>query len=334
TDHEPKLHGLRPGWLPGFLNDVSDAQWRNFRGNLPILSLVFGIFAALANGFRALFSLRAKGMSFLWLSLSLVYLSYLHGACLIFILGIASLNFLLVKTFGARTNYFPFLLWAFNLFFLLSNRVYEGYAFSSFGQRWAYLDNFRGTFRWHICFNFVVLRMISFGYDYHWAHRDSRFDHEKHTQRCRICQSGKTCYQVLQEKSLQSDKFSFSIYLSYLIYAPLYIAGPIMSFNAFAAQLDTPHNNYTARDVSLYGLRWIFSFFLIELLTHLFHYNAFATSGLWRSLSPVDIFIIGYGVLNFMWLKFLLIWRYFRLWSLVWWLSSVELKLLRTCQSV
>lgn len=24
----------------------------------------------------------------------------------------------------------------------------------------------------------VVLRMISFGYDYHWAHGDSRFDHE------------------------------------------------------------------------------------------------------------------------------------------------------------
>lgn len=88
-----------------------------------------------------------------------------------------------------------------------------------------------------------------------------------------------------------------------------------------------PQNNYAARDVSLYGLRWIFSFLLLELLTHVFHYNAFAirleflqlndmvlsfdlsllnckliifvfplTSGLWKLLSPVDIFIIGYGV--------------------------------------
>lgn len=30
---------------------------------------------------------------------------------------------------------------------------------------------------WPFCLK-VVLRMISFGYDYHWAHRDSRFDQE------------------------------------------------------------------------------------------------------------------------------------------------------------
>ncbi|KAG8649557.1 membrane-bound O-acyltransferase gup1 isoform X2 [Manihot esculenta] len=255
-------------------------------------------------------------MSIVWLFISLVYLSYLHGACTVFILAIASVNFLLVKIF-ARTPYFSFVLWIFNIFFLLCNRVYEGYSFSTFGQRWAYLDNFRGTFRWHICFNFVVLRMISFGYDYHWANLDTHFDQKRHLQRCDTCKSGKTCYQFLQERSGSNDNLSFIIYISYLVYAPLYIAGPIISFNAYVSQLDMPQNNYAARDVSLYGLRWIFSFLLLELLTHVFHYNAFAISGLWKLLSPVDIFIIGYGVLNFMWLKFYLIWRYFRFWSLI-----------------
>ncbi|KAJ4836646.1 hypothetical protein Tsubulata_036533 [Turnera subulata] len=62
------------------------------------------------------------------------------------------------------------------------------------------------------------------------------------------------CFAIInQEKSLQSDKFSFSIYLSYLVYARFTLLGLL-----FAAQ-----------------------------------------------------------VLNFMWLKFLLIWRYFRLWSLI-----------------
>ncbi|XP_030956962.1 putative membrane-bound O-acyltransferase C24H6.01c isoform X2 [Quercus lobata] len=321
TDYHSQLYGLRSAspWLSKFThrsNDMSDAQWRNFRANLPILTIVFAIFGLAANAFRACFRLKARGMSFLWLFISFIYLTYLHGACIVFILAIALLNYLLVKIF-ARKKYFLLVLWSFNIFFLICNRVYEGYSFSIIGQQWAYLDNFRGTFRWHICFNFVVLRMISFGYDYHWADQDSRFDQEKHVQRCHICQSGKTCYQLLQERSVQGDKYSLSIYICYLVYAPLYLAGPIISFNAFASQLDVPQNNYSVRDATWYGLRWVFSLLLMELMTHLFHYNAFAISGLWKQLSPTDVFIIGYGVLNFMWLKFFLIWRYFRFWSLI-----------------
>ncbi|KAG2724068.1 hypothetical protein I3760_01G000600 [Carya illinoinensis] len=217
----------------------------------------------------------------------------------------------------ARKKYFLLVLWSFNIFFLLCNRVYGGYSFSMIGKRWAYLDNFRGTFRWHICFNFVVLRMISFGYDYHWADKYSHFDQKKHIQRCDICKSGKTCYQTLQERCVQNGKYAYSTYICYLVYAPLYLAGPIINFNAFASQLDVPQNNYSARDKTHYGLRWIFSLVLMELMTHLFHYNAFAISGLWKQLAPMDVFIIGYGVLNFMWLKFFLVWRYFRFWSLI-----------------
>ncbi|XP_024034767.1 putative membrane-bound O-acyltransferase C24H6.01c isoform X5 [Citrus clementina] len=275
-DHFSKLYGLRPGWLfsPQSLNDVSDAQWRNFRSNLPILTVVFILFAVLANTFRTFFNLKARGMSILWLFISFIYLFYLHGACVIFILSIASLNFLLVKSF-ARRNCFPFLLWIFNIFFLIFNRVYEGYSFSIFGQHWAYLDNFRGTFRWHICFNFVILRMISFGYDYHWAQQGSHFDHEKHVQRCHVCKSGKLCYQIQQERNI-SENYALAMYLCYLVYAPLYISGPIISFNAFASQLEVPQNNYLRRDVLWYGLRWIFSLLLMELMTHIFYYNAFA----------------------------------------------------------
>ncbi|KAJ8434417.1 hypothetical protein Cgig2_002619 [Carnegiea gigantea] len=325
AEYYGKLWGLRPGWLANRLNDVSDAQWRNFRGNLPILTAVFGAFTLVATTLRKIYHLKASGMSIVWLLISLIYLVYLHGACILFIVSIASVNFLLVKTF-ATTKYFSFVLWTFNLFFLICNRVYEGYSFSNFGQHLAYLDSLRGTFRWHLngssfpcCIYFlaVTLRMISFGYDYHWAQQGFRFDQEKHVQRCSVCKAGRTCYLFLQERSLDGNKYSYSIYLCYLVYAPLYIAGPIISFNAFASQIDVPQNIYSIKGVSLYGLRWIFSLSIIELMTHLFYYNAFALSGLWKQLSAVDIFIIGYGVLNFMWLKFLLIWRYFRFWSLL-----------------
>ncbi|MBA0601887.1 hypothetical protein Gorai_002091, partial [Gossypium raimondii] len=240
-DHFSKLRGLHIGWLfsPPRLNDASDDQWRNFRTNLPILSLVFGIFTLLANIFRKLFHLRARGMSFFWLFLSLIYLSYLHGA------------------------------W----------------------EYWEYLDNFRGTFRWHICFNLGESSNSGF------KSVNSVPDlHIKHIQRCHVCKSGKNCYQILQERNAHINDYSFTTYLSYLVFAPLYIAGPIISFNSFASQLDVPQNHYSIKEVIWYGLRWVFGLCLMELMTHLFYFNAFATSASWKMLSPMDIFIIGYGI--------------------------------------
>ncbi|KAH1231119.1 putative membrane-bound O-acyltransferase C24H6.01c [Glycine max] len=301
-DYYKQLHGLRPGWLIAhYLNDVSDAQWRNLRGNIPVLTLVFAIFTLLANFMRA-FNLRVKGMSIVWLLFSLAYLSYLHGACIVFILSIATGNFLLVKIF-AQKEYFPLVVWSYNILFLLCNRIYEGYSFSIFGQQWAFLDNYRGSFRWHICFNFVVLRMISFGFDFHWSNQNSHFDQEKHYQHCHICKSGKSCYQVLQERSLHNDNFGYITYLCYLVYAPLYIAGPILNFNAFASQIDVPQNTNSVRNVTLNGFRWVLSLLLMELMTHLFYYNAFANSDLWKHLSPMDVFIIGYGVREYIFIN-------------------------------
>lgn len=62
------------------IKDVSDAQWRNFRGNIPVLTIVFGIFTLLAILMRSFFGLKVRGMSTVWLLFSLIYLSYLHGA--------------------------------------------------------------------------------------------------------------------------------------------------------------------------------------------------------------------------------------------------------------
>lgn len=62
------------------IQDLSDAQWRNFRGNLPVLTAVIGVFTTVANVLRRQYHLKERGMSIIWILLSLSYLFYLHGA--------------------------------------------------------------------------------------------------------------------------------------------------------------------------------------------------------------------------------------------------------------
>jgi hypothetical protein len=55
------------------------------------------------------------------------------------------------------------------------------------------------------------------------------------------------------------------------------------------------------------------------VLNHVIHANAIATSGVWRiaQLSSTEVGVTSFWVLNFMWLKFLVIWRFFRSWALL-----------------
>jgi hypothetical protein len=162
------LNGLRQGWIMNQLMDLSDSQWRTFRAGLPALTGVMAIFTILAGGLKAGLHLSGRAMAWFWLIVSLSYITYLHGACVVFILAIAISNFAITKAFGG-TRALPILIWTFNIGFLVANRVYEGYRFSSFGEQLAHLDQYRGVMRWQISFNFVILRMLSFSLDYHWA---------------------------------------------------------------------------------------------------------------------------------------------------------------------
>lgn len=85
-----------------------------------------------------------------------------------------------------------------------------------------------------------------------------------------------------------------------------------------------------ALQVLIYGLRLLASLFVLELILHTVYSNAMAKHARWRQLgelraasssaagglSPLETSSIGYWVLVFMWLKFTVIWRFFRFWAL------------------
>jgi len=80
--------------------------------------------------------------------------------------------------------------------------------------------------------------------------------------------------------------------------------------------------------VAIYAARLGFTALVLELLLHTTSVNAIAKHAAWAPLSaarvrggrpplgPLDLSAVGFWVLVFMWLKFTVIWRFFRLWAL------------------
>jgi protein-cysteine N-palmitoyltransferase HHAT len=100
-------------------------------------------------------------------------------------------------------------------------------------------------------------------------------------------------------------------------YTPLYIAGPIITFNNFVSQLNNPING--ARKEAIKNIIW--TTFLVLLLDVMVHYSclyAISVSYAWERFAEAwQVGLVGFWSMQFMYMKYLCIWRYFRTVSLV-----------------
>ncbi len=209
----------------------------------------------------------------------LVYALVLHGYRAVFTLVIAVGNFLLTRT--VRGTKASAAIWIYNLTVLV--------VVSWSGESWSIpFISFRGMAGWAHTLNIVMLRMISYGVDYS------------------------------KSPTKTQEKYGLTSYLGYVFYGPLFLAGPIMTFDSWSSQVG--NNSIPLLEKIKYGVRWVVNFFLLEVLLHLSYANAISaqrSSVLNEVTSPVLAFSLSVCVLFFMWLKFLLIWRFFRFWSLL-----------------
>lgn len=128
------------------------------------------------------------------------------------------------------------------------------------------------------------------------------------------------CSQARTELPLEPGCYNLLTYLAYTLYPPLYIAGPIAPYNSFASQLQAPSTKLTLQSISLYAARAMFCLLTLEFVTHTLWFNAVAKHRLWASLavaqggvlSALDMTLVPWWVMLFVWLKFLVIWRFFR----------------------
>jgi D-alanyl-lipoteichoic acid acyltransferase DltB (MBOAT superfamily) len=112
--------------------------------------------------------------------------------------------------------------------------------------------------------------------------------------------------------------YSFRNYVGYAVYAPLYLAGPILTFNDYISQLKFPPASIETSRTIKYGIRFLLCLLAIELLLH-FDYCVAISKGnpVWSDYTPKQLSLLSYFNLHVLWLKLLLPWRFFRLWSLM-----------------
>ncbi|KAI6155414.1 MBOAT, membrane-bound O-acyltransferase family-domain-containing protein [Pisolithus tinctorius] len=305
-------HQLKPGWLFGREVDNSDRQYRAFRDNIPALSLLALVYLTLQWIYArsAIGSTSAIPKDNIHLVpyvvfFATLYLIGLHGTSTIKILIILTVNYYIGKGLrGSRIG--PLMTWIFNAFVLFANEWNEGYRFSSLHPSLAALDIFEGLYpRWHISFNITMLRLVSFNMDYYWACK-SRNPEDR---------DARTTQKERTSTPHPLEFYTYANYLAYILFPPLYIAGPILTYNDFLWQLRRPQE-ISRLSVMSYFIRFFICLISMEFILHTMYVVAIKDTKAWIGDTPLELSMIGFWNLIIVWLKLLLPWRFFRLWSL------------------
>ncbi|GAM17035.1 hypothetical protein SAMD00019534_002100 [Acytostelium subglobosum LB1] len=300
--------GIVDGWFMGRKQDLSDTQYRIWRENFPLLSIGLSLFVAASTLIRKTYPDDTKKRLWFYNIVSLLFLIYVHGSATFIVLAIALTNFSISRVF-AESKALPWATWTFNMFILWTSYLYSGYRFSSIPMLGIYgpmLDSYTGFLSWETYFKVSMLRFISYNLDYHWMR----------IKRPVVELKGKNAYLCVQEKHQPRDHYDLQHFFVYIFYIPLYIAGPIASFNAFIAQLYAPQKTYTVEQLIKMTVKILLVFLGLEISLHYCYYYSFDQSEVWKTFRGAEVGLTGYLVLNFMYVKFLIIWRVFRLFAL------------------
>ncbi|KAK1247278.1 hypothetical protein MKX07_002187 [Trichoderma sp. CBMAI-0711] len=324
---------LSEGWIPGRKIDNSDAQYRTFRGNFPIMTGLLIFHPLLRKGWESVYKPSARGargstrldqratFDFIF---AIVFIVILHGISSFKILAILSINYQLATKLPRK--YVPAATWIFNIGTLFANELTMGYRLQLLANwvgppwgplaHWGYwLDRWGGILtRWDILFNITILRLISFNLDYYWSidKRSSNSLEKKGLDPASLSERDRI--------SIPADikDFSFRNYVAYALYAPLYIAGPIITFNDYISQ-----SKYRAASIEWprtirYGVRFLLVLLAMELTLHYDYVGAISKAApVWSDYTAAQLSLLSFFNLHIIWLKLLLPWRMFRLWALV-----------------
>ncbi|KAJ9490348.1 hypothetical protein VN97_g2930 [Penicillium thymicola] len=341
-------HLLSPGWIPGRRVDNSDAQYESFRDNIPALLLLL-IAHPLARRIyqymnrsnvetkQSSHSVIGAGEAQLeqrmhfdfWFGL--IFIIGLHGVSAFKVLLILYINFRIGK--DVPHTYVPTATWIFNLGILFANELSGGYSLEGIVKvfapghgtsedgatvlvQWGQtLDDLGGLMpRWEVLFKVTVLRLISFNMDYHWSVDYPAASPIEKKQLDPATLSDRDRVKIPAEPTA----FTFRNYIAYILYSPLYLAGPILTFNDYVSQQRYTAASLTRSRIIMYAVRAGLTLLCMELILHYIYAVAISKADPnWSVFTPGQLSMLAFFNLHIIWLKLLIPWRFFRLWALL-----------------
>ncbi|KAI0077283.1 MBOAT-domain-containing protein [Panus rudis PR-1116 ss-1] len=306
---------LSQGWMFGRKVDNTDHQYRTFRGNVPVLSLLVIFFLSSKAAYvrlnkrKQIFpSIREEDNLYLVpfiIAFSVLMLIGLHGMSALKVMTIFATNYAIAK-YAAGSKLNPILTWVFNVAVLFASEKFSGFHYTSIHPSLGYLDTFDGVYRWHVGFNISMLRLISFNMDYFWA--------------CNLVgkpDSGQSLDYKDRPRTYHSlNMYRFPYYLAYALYPPLYIGGPIITYNDFLWQLCRPIPMPLRKTLG-YLARFLVCILTLEFILHFMYVVAIKNTKAWAGDTVAELSMVGFWNLIIVWLKLLVPWRFFRLWALL-----------------
>ncbi|KAI1761764.1 MBOAT-domain-containing protein [Hypoxylon sp. FL1150] len=340
---------LKPGWIPGRKIDASDSQYNTFRKNIPYMAALLLLHPLLRRAYNAIVypvkatsqgsrptpeeaDQRLNQRASFDFGFALVYLVALHGVSAAKIMLILYANYQVATALPRK--YVPVASWVFNIGILFANELCRGYKFGEIAAliaappvqnnlidsgstlvSWGkWLDSYGGLMgRWEILFNITVLRLISFNLDYYWSlDRRSYSPVEKQVDPTALSERDRVSIPA------QARDFSFRNYVAYAVYAPLYLTGPVITFNDFVSQQRYRSASIEWTRTLRYAVRFALCLLAMEVILHYDYVQAISKARPeWGAYTSAQLSVLSYFNLHLIWLKLLLPWRLFRLWALV-----------------
>ncbi|CAL1169443.1 unnamed protein product [Cladocopium goreaui] len=293
---------------PKYPIDLSDIQWREYRKVLPLLSL-----AAAAH----ILARAALGRRRIWpcLMLSGAFVLYVHGAHTIFVIAACFGSYALAKVCGV-SRWAPFVAWAYGLLMIAIKLSEVRISFGFLGPFGYWLNGLQ-SHDWHQSLSLLCLRLISFNMDYYWTLKELK-DTKVDDAQAKVTSMPSSLYKTREQQSRDLEEYNITNCLAYCFYSPLWLAGPTTTFNAFTSHIrDRSQEAVVGWKLLLYATRLLFCFVLLEVMLHSCPVWAIGRSSLYLKVQRPDL-LASYAMMMLiaMWLKFLIIWRFARLWAL------------------